>query len=124
MGGHCVRHIDQQGTRATEIIVEGVQILPVCGHPIIGGRAGKDRACLETNHRFAASPSWGVEGVTSSNEWVLPIAGDATHAPYGAASRIRSPRCYTGWIVYRHADEPAMIKAAIRPASISNIQNV
>ena len=99
---------------------------PIFRHPIIGGRATKDRAGLEANHCFSTLPICGAEGVTSDNKRVLPIASDAADSPYGTAVGVggRSPCCYAGRIVYRHAYEPAMKNAAIPHAPIADIKNV
>ena len=79
------------------------RVEPVFRHPIIGGRATKDRAGLEANHCFPTFPIWGTEGVTSDNKRVLPIASDAADSPYGTAVGVsgRSPCCHAGRIVYR-----------------------
>ena len=128
VGWCCAGHVHQQWTGAAQIRVLIVERKPVCGHPIIGGRAAEDWAGLETNHRFAATPvAIDVKGVPGGSEWVLPITGDAAEAPYSAAPYTsaggRGPCCYAGGIIYRHAYQPAMIEAAIHHTPISNIKN-
>ena len=104
---------------------------PIGWCPEIGGRSAKDRAGLKTNHCFAAAPDPSSEdSVTGRNERIGAVTGDAAHAPYGAAPYTNvadgagSPRCYAGWIIYRHAYQPAMITAAIIHAPISNVENI
>src|SRR5215472_5441759 len=119
-------HVHQQWARAAQIEVETVQSEPIFRHPVIGGRATKDWAGLEANYCFSTFPNWGIEGVTSGNKRVLPIASNTADSPYGTAVRVggSSPCCYAGRIVYRHAYEPAMKEAAISHTTIANVKNV
>jgi hypothetical protein len=71
-----------------------------------------------------AAPVGRLESVTRGNERIVALAGDAANAPYSAANGAGGPCCYAGWIIYRHAHQPAMVKAAIPHAPIPNIKNV
>ena len=80
---------------------------------------------MEANHRFAAAPvAASIEGVSGSDERVYAVAGDATDSPHAPADGAGGPCRYAGWIIYRHAYQPAMKEAAIRHTPISNIKNV
>src|SRR5206468_7235820 len=97
--------------------------------PVIAGITAKDRARLKTNHCFAPAPDpSSVVSVTSRNEWIRAITGHAANSPYaapgGTVSGARGPCRYAGWIIYRHAHQPAIKGGAIRHATISNIKNV
>ena len=73
----------------------------------------KDRAGLEADDRLAATPHGRPEGVPRGDERVEAIAGNTAHRPGATAARRRRPRQDVGWIVERHADEPAVVDVAI-----------
>src|SRR5206468_590755 len=99
MGRRGTGHVHQQWTAAAKVRVALIERLPIGRGPIIGGRSAEDCAGLKANHRFAATPSRGITGVTCGNEWVLPITGHAANCPYGATDGIGGPGCYAGWII-------------------------
>ena len=79
------------------------RVEPIERRPVIGGDAAKDRARLEANHCFAATPvAASVESVTSSNERIGAITGDAADAPYCAAVGARWPMP-SHWLDYLSA---------------------
>src|SRR4029453_2394782 len=128
-GGRCARHIDQYRARGRNLRVPLVEARPIERHPVIAGIAAKDRARLKTNHCFTAIPDpSGVVTVTSASERIDAVTGHTASAPYtasgGAVEGAWGPCCYTGWIIYRHAHQPAIKKVAIPVAPISNIKNV
>src|SRR5262245_2034123 len=97
---------------------------PIQRCPVIAGVAAKDRPRLKNNHCCAAAPVRRLESVTGGNKRIGAVTGDTASAPYTAACDAGGPCCYTGWIIYRHSHQPAMKRAAIRHAPISNIKNV
>ena len=98
---------------------------PIDRSPIIAGRSAKDRARLKTNHCFAAAPDpSSVVSVAGGNVQIGAVTGDAANSPYTAAHGAGGPCRYAGWIIDRHAQDPAIIDVAIIHASICDIKNV
>src|SRR5216110_2454707 len=130
--GRCrPRHVHQQRAGVTQIQVVSVELEPIGWYPVIAGITAKDRARLKANHCFAPTPDpSGEDSVTGRNEWIAAVTGHAANSPYGAAPYTNvadgagGPCCYAGWVIYRHAHQPAMIAVAIRHAPIPNVKNV
>src|SRR6266496_1037432 len=101
-----------------------VEVQPIERHPVIARVAAKDWARLKTNHCVAAAPVRRLVSITGGNKRIGAVTGDAASAPYTAADIAGGPCCYTGWIIYRHSHQPAMIEAGIPEAPISDIKNV
>src|SRR4029077_8991407 len=117
-GGRCARHIHQYRARGRNLSVPLVEARPIERHPVIAGIAAKDRTRLKANHCFTAIPDpSGVVTVTGANERIGAVTGDTASAPYtaahGAVEGAAGPCGYTGRIIYRHANQPAMIDVAI-----------
>src|SRR5437016_1027986 len=96
---------------------------------VIPGIPTEDWARLKANYCFTAVPGpSGIESVTGGNERIVAVTGDAADSPdraaVGAGAGARGPCCYAGWVVYRHAHQPAMIKVAILHAAIADVKNV
>src|SRR5438309_928742 len=129
-GRCCAWYVHQQWTGATQIEVELIEIVePVGGRPKIAGISTKDWARLKANYCFTTVPGpSGIESVTGGNERIVAVTGDTTDAPDRAAVRAgagaRSPCCHAGWVAYRHAHQPAMIKVALPHAAIADVMHV
>src|SRR5205823_11034090 len=88
----------------------------------IVGEAAERRSGPESDDRFAAAPNNGAERVTGRKNGAETIAGHSAHAPRPASARGRGPRHDIGRMIERHADEPAVIGAAVaRVAAIGSI---
>src|SRR5580704_1795766 len=125
--GRCrTRHVHQQWTRASDLLVCLIELEPIGGRPVIAGIAAKNRARLKTNHCFAAAPVASRSGsVTGGNKRIGAVTGDAPDSPYTAAVKWSgSPCCYAGRIIYRHSHQPAMKVVAILHTPIPHIENV
>ena len=124
--GRCrARHVHQQWTGTTEILVVIVEVEPIERRPEIA----KGQIRLKANDCFAATPaSSSVDSVTGGNDRIDAVTGNAADAPYTAAVYTvvvaGSPCCYAGWIIYWHAHEPAMPEIAILDTAIPDINNV
>ncbi len=91
---------------------------PIRRCPVVGGLTGPDRSRLQTDNRFAAHPvAAGIERVPCDDKHVGAIAGNAAVTPNTAAHGCCSPAMHIGRIVDVHADNPAMIIAAVPQVS-------
>ena len=103
MRRRCARHVHQQRSATAQIEVPSVKIEPVEWRPIIAGRAAEDRARLEADYCFPATPvTVGVVGITRGDEGIVSITGNAANSPYGAAKRICRPCHYTARVIDGH----------------------
>src|SRR5439155_21146896 len=92
---------------------------------VIAESSDQDRDRLKTNRCFAAAPDpSSVISVAVSNVQIGAVTGDAANSPYTAAHGAGGPCRYGGWIINRHAQQPAMIEVAIIQAPICDIKNV
>src|SRR4029450_10085411 len=90
---------------------------------VIGGIAAKNGPGLQTNNRFASAPvPSSVERVTGDRKNVSAITGNAAMSPNSTTNRRWRPGGHSGWIINCHADDPAVISAAI--AVVGGIRHI
>src|SRR4030095_9896854 len=103
--------------------VSVVEREPVDRRPVVGGSAAKDWPGLQTNNCFTATPvASSVERIAGDHEHVCAITRDATMSPNSTTNGSSCPGSHTGRITDWHADNPAVICAAI--AEVSGIRHV
>src|SRR5690349_705626 len=122
MRRRCPRNIHEQWARAPQIPVILVKGQPIDRGPIVTGVTAKDRTRLKTNQCFATTPDPSrVVSIACSRKSISAITRNPANAPYPAAESAGSPCCYTGWIIDRYSEQPAMIQVTVPYASISDI---
>ena len=104
---------DLGGVSAT-IGIALIEPEPIRRRPVVGRLTRPCRSRLQTDNGFTAHPVAAcIEGVPCDDKHVCAIAGNAAVAPNTAAHGCCSPAMHIGRVVDVHADNPAMIIAAV-----------
>lgn len=107
-------YIDDSCANAAQIGVAVVKIEPIARRPVVSGHPGPGRARLQSDDSFATHPvAARIECVPCDDKHVCAIASNAAMSPNAAADRCCSPAMYIGRVVDVHANNPAMVIAAV-----------
>ena len=111
--GRTAGQIERQRVGAAEIGVPCIEGAPVRRGEKVGIALGMPQIGREPEHRLAIGPVARAHGVAGRDIERDPVAGDAARRPDTAAAAARPPRRDTLRIAERHADDPAVVIAAI-----------
>src|SRR5262245_29760698 len=107
-------YIDDSCTNTAKIGVTVIKTEPIARRPVVGRLTRPCRYCLQANDGFAAHPvASRVKRIAGDDEHVRAITGHAAVSPNATADSRCSPSMHIGRVVDVHADNPAMIIAAV-----------
>jgi len=117
------RYIDDSCANTAKIGVTVIKTEPIARRPVVGRLTAPGRSCLQADDGFAAHPvASRVKRIAGHYEHIGAVTGNAAVSPNAATHRHCSPAMHIGRVVDIHADNPAMIIAAV--ADVAGVRRV